>query len=304
MTTQKYLKLAPTGDNMPLLGFGTWRVSQSEASDTVYNAIKCGYRLIDGAAMYCNEQGVGAGIKRAIDEGIITRKDLFVTSKLANTMHSAKDVEPACRKTLSDLGLEYLDLYLVHWPFSRAFGADPSTFVDIPVKETWTAMEDLVRKGLVRNIGVSNFTIAKLKPLLEYATVKPAVNQVELHLKFQQGPLVKYCRENNIVVNAYRPLCFVKVGENLIDNDTVKKVAAKYGKKPSQVILAWGIQKEFVVIPKSAKVERMKDNFGSLELVLAEEDMAELAKLDEHLRTCTASEIFGNMTESEFWDNE
>ena len=304
MATLKYATLTPTGDRMPLLGFGTWKVPQSEASDIVYNAIKCGYRHIDGAAMYTNEEGVGRGIKRAIDEGLITRSDLFVTSKLNNTKHSAKDVEPACRQTLHDLGLEYLDLYLIHWPFSRPFGADPATFVDVPVQETWAAMEDLVRKGLVRNIGVSNFTVAKLRPLLEHAKIRPAVNQVELHLRFQQEPLVAYCRENGITVTGYRPLCFVENGVNLIDDVTVKKMAAKYGKSPSQIILAWGIQKGIVVIPKSARVDRMKENLGCLGIELAEEDMAELKKLDVHLRTCTASGIFGNMTESEFWDNE
>lgn len=303
--SHKYVKLATTGDNMPTFGFGTWKVSEAEAPDAVYNAIKCGYRLIDCAALYNNEKGIGVALKRAIDDDhLVSRSDLFITSKLANNKHAAKDVEPACRQTLAELGVEYLDLYLMHWPYSREFGQDPATFVDVPIKETWCAMEDLVRKGLVRNIGVSNFTIKKLRSLLEYASVRPAVNQVELHPMFQQRPLVEFCRENGIAVNAYRPLCFAGDGKNLVDNQVIKKIAEKNGKTPAQIILRWGVQLDYVVIPKSVKPERMVENIGVYLFELDDSDMAEIGKLDAHFRTCTASTIFGNMTEEEFWDNE
>lgn len=301
---RKYIKLVPTGDKMPVLGFGTWLVTEAEASDTIYNAIKCGYRLIDCAALYANEKGVGAGLKRVFDEGLATRADVFITSKLANAKHAPEDVEPACRQTLADLGLEYLDLYLMHWPVSRSFTQDPATFVDIPFVDTWRAMEELVRKGLVRNIGVSNFTVKKLTTLLASATIKPAVNQVEIHPLFQQRPLVKFCREHDIAVNAYRPLCFVKGKQSLVDNEVIKKIAAKHGKTSAQVILRWGIQMDFVVIPKSSNPVRMAENIGAELFSLDESDLAEIAKLDVHFRSCTASTLFGNMTESEFWDNE
>lgn len=289
---------------MPTFGFGTWRVTEAEAPDTIYTAIKCGYRLIDCAALYANETGVGAGLKRAMDEGLVTRRDVFVTSKLGNDKHAAADVEPACRKTLAELGVEYLDLYLMHWPFARSFGQDPATFRDVPIKETWLAMEGLVRKGLVRNIGVSNFTAKKIGDLLEYASVRPAVNQVELHPLFQQRPLVEFCRKNGIALNAYRPLCFAENGKRLVDNDAIGRVALKHGKTPAQVILRWGLEMGFVVIPKTARRERMVENLGVYSFRLDQADMDEIGKLDAHFRTCTASALFGDMTESEFWDNE
>lgn len=181
-----------SGDKMPLVGFGCWKVAKEQMADTVYSAIKSGYRCIDEACDYGNEKECGQGIKKAIDEGLVTRKDLWVTSKLWNTYHRKEHVKMACKRTLEDLGVEYLDLYLIHFPISLKFvpfetryppewfhdpnGADPRMEEDlVPMQETWEAMEELVSEGLVKNIGVCNMNCALLREILCYAKVKPSV---------------------------------------------------------------------------------------------------------------------------------
>lgn len=204
-----------SGDKMPQVGLGLWKIGKDVCADIVYNAIKNGYRCLDGACDYGNEVQVGEGIKRAIDEGICTRKDLFIVTKLWNTFHRPENVKLACQKSMTDLGVDYLDLYLIHFPIALKFvpietvyppewnntseGA-PRMIPDegVAYHQTYGAMEQLVRDGLVRNIGCSNINSAFIHQVLKYATIKPAVLQVEMHAYLQQPKLLRMCREKNI----------------------------------------------------------------------------------------------------------
>lgn len=187
-----------SGDEIPSVGFGLWKVDKTKCAETIYQALKNGYRHIDEALAYGNEVECGEGIKRAIDEGILKREELFVTSKLWNTCHRKEHVKVAVKKTLEDLGLEYLDLYLIHFPVALKFvpfeerfppgwishpmGEKPSMDEDnVPMQETWEAMEELVKEGLVKNIGLANCKTQLIRDILNYATIKPSVLQVELH---------------------------------------------------------------------------------------------------------------------------
>lgn len=209
-----------TGDEMPLVGFGTWKVPRDSCPEIVYQTLKAGYKCLDCACDYGNEDKVGEGIKRALDEGILQRKDLWVTSKLWNTFHRPEHVKPACQRTLKDLRLEYLDLYLIHFPISLKY-VDPETryppewiydttankpcMVEdpVPIIETWRAMEQLVKDGLVKNIGVCNFNTSLLRDLIAGSTIKPSVLQVELHPELTQKKLIDFCRQQNIQMTSF-----------------------------------------------------------------------------------------------------
>jgi diketogulonate reductase-like aldo/keto reductase len=267
-----------SGDQMPSVGFGCWKVPKEKLADQIYNAItKAGYRCIDEAADYGNEKECGEGIKRALDEGAVTRKDLWVTSKLWNTYHRKEYVKQACLKTLQDLQLEYLDLYLVHFPISLKFvpfekryppewihdpeAANPRMEEDlVPIQETWQAMEELVAEGLVRNIGFSNIGVTTLRDILSYAKVKPSVLQVELHPFNTQQKLLRFCREKGIAVTAYSSFgasSYVELGmaaadDSALVNPVVLALAKKYNKTPAQIALRWGVQRGTAVIPKTS----------------------------------------------------
>ena len=201
------------GDKLPILGLGTWKSKPGEVRKAVHWAIKAGYRHVDCAAIYENEREVGQGISDAIADGLVMRKELFVTSKLWNDSHRYEDVKPALKKSLNDLRLDYLDLYLVHWPvaFKRgiSFAAHREefyTYKDVPLTQTWEAMQEQKTSGLTRHIGVSNFNKSKLKELLGMGGEKPEMNQVEMHPFLPQEGLIDFCRENDILMTAYSPL--------------------------------------------------------------------------------------------------
>ena len=298
-----------SGDKMPAVGMGFWKVPNDACADTVYNAIKIGYRHLDNACDYGNEKEVGDGIARAIKDGLVTRKELWITSKLWNTYHSPEHVEAACRRSLSDLGLEYLDLYLIHFPISLRYVPfetryppewvhDPSAlkpcmeFAQVPMHQTWKAMEDLVLNGMVRNIGACNFNTQTLRDILSYARIPPAVLQVEIHPYNNQELLVRFCKEEGIVVTAFSPLgssSYVELSmatqsDSCMLEETVKALAAKKGKTPAQVLLRWGLERGTSIIPKSTKVHRMKENIDILSFKLDSDDMAELATLQRGRR--------------------
>ncbi|KAG8169261.1 hypothetical protein KVR01_000006 [Diaporthe batatas] len=272
-TLAEHFKLN-NGLTLPAVGLGTWQSKPNEVKNAVELALKSGYRHVDAAAVYDNEKEVGEGIKASG----VPRKDIFLTSKLWNTHHKGEDVERAVDTSLADLQTDYLDLYLIHWPVSfrrindtERFPIDEQTYgvdvIDVPIIETWRAMEALVKKGKIRTIGVSNFSIAKINEIWDAAEIKPAVNQVELHPYFAQPELVKWCQDKGIVVEAYSPL-----GNNIynlpmaIEDPVIIQLAEKLGKTPAQIVLSWIVQRGVVVLTKSVTPSRIKSNLEVSEL--------------------------------------
>jgi D-xylose reductase len=289
------------------MGFGCWKVPKDKCADAVYNAIKAGYRTIDEAADYGNEVEAGLGIKRAIDEGICKREDLWITSKLWNTYHRKENVETACRKTLTDMGLEYLDLYLIHFPVSIKFvpfeeryppewtydpkGDNKMIEDPVPYAETWMAMEELQKKGLVKNIGCSNIGCVMLRDVLSYCTIKPAVLQVEIHPYAAQQKLIKFCNQKGIKMTAYSSFGAASYHElgvdksaSLLENPVVADLAKKVGKSAAQVCLRWGVQQGISVIPKTSNPDRLVENASVFDWELSEEDMKTLTALDKNMK--------------------
>ncbi|NJP25885.1 aldo/keto reductase [Microbispora sp. SCL1-1] len=255
------------GVRMPQLGLGVWRMTDDEAEKAVTTAIESGYRSIDTATLYGNEEGVG----RALRASGVPREELFVTTKLWNDQQGHDEALRAFDESMRRLGLETLDLYLIHWPAPRR-----GKYV-----ETWKALEKLYADGRVRAIGVSNFGVDTLERLLAEATVTPAVNQVELHPLFAQRALRGFHAERGIVTEAWSPL---GQGKGLLDLPVLAEIGAKYGKTPAQVVLRWHIQLGNVVIPKSVTPSRIRENIDVFDFALSPEDMATINGLDEGRR--------------------
>jgi diketogulonate reductase-like aldo/keto reductase len=293
-----------TGDKMPKVGLGTWKGEATAVQTAVEGALNAGYRHLDCACDYGNEQAVGAAIASSLNAGVCTRDELWVTSKLWNTYHAKEHVEAACRKTLADLGLDYLDLYLVHFPISLKFvpfekryppewiydpdAADPQMIIaDVPISETWAAMENLKSKGLVRNIGVSNFTCQSLMDLLKYCKIAPAVNQVESHPYLTQPKLMQFCKSAGIVVTAFSPLgssSYIELGMakdvGVLNETAVASIGKKHNKTPAQVVLRWNVQRGCSIVPKSVKAARLAENISIFDFELDESEMATMTSLN------------------------
>jgi len=287
---------------MPQLGFGTWRLKDDDAKNSTLHAIKLGYRHIDCATAYDNQKKVGEAFKQAFDEGIVKREDLFITSKLWNKEHN--EVEEACARVLKDLQLEYLDLYLIHWPVAMNEGKK----VDPPVTKTWARMEGLVTDGKIKAAGISNFGIAKIKDLIKASKTKPAVLQIEIHPYWRNDESIHYAKEEGIVVTAYSPMGSEAPDGNKspLKDETIKKVAEKIGKSPATVMIRWGIQRGYIVIPKATSEAHVDENFKVLDWELSEDDMKTISGIDTQNKNVPASmwtqENGPYVTESDLWD--
>lgn len=308
------------GDRLPALGLGTWKSRPGEVYEAVLEALRLGYRHLDCAAIYGNEAEIGRALADSIAAGVVRREEVWLTSKLWNDAHAPADVEPALRRTLQDLQTPYLDLYLIHWPIcfkpGVVFPDDASGFValaDLPLAATWGALEPLRDAGLVRHLGVSNLSVAKLADLLPRCRIRPEVNQVELHPYLQQPALAAYCRAEGIHLTAYSPLgspdrpAGLKAdGEPVLLTDpVVTAIAGRLGASPAQVLLAWALAQGHAVIPKSVNPARLAQNLEARSLSLSAEDLAALAGLDRHRRYVSGDGFVvpgGPVTLANLWD--
>ncbi|WP_261513022.1 aldo/keto reductase [Chryseobacterium paludis] len=250
------------GVDIPALGFGVWQIDDLKVcEDAVIKAIHTGYRMIDTASIYLNEKAVGSAVKNSG----VNRDDLFITSKLWVQDHGYEKAKAAFQRTLDRLQLDYLDMYLIHWPYGDFLGA-------------WKALEELYKEGKIKAIGVCNFTAEKLDELKANSTVLPVINQIELHPIFQQKEMQVYDRENNIVTQPWSPLG--NGNAELLQNTSLKSIAEKYHKTVAQVILRWHLQEGFVIIPKSVTPSRIEENFNVFDFELTEEEMNVVRSLD------------------------
>lgn len=251
-------------NTIPQLGYGVWKIDDQDASKAVQNAIRTGYRHIDTARIYENEKGVGEGIRNCG----IKRNDLFVTTKVWNADQGYDSTLKACEGSLARLGLDYVDLYLIHWPAPER---------DLYV-ETWKAMIHLKKEGFIKSIGVSNFRISDLERLINETGIVPVLNQIELHPAFQQHELRHFHKKHHIATEAWSPLGQGK----LLEDTSLAEIADAHGKTVAQIILRWHIEIGNIVIPKSQSPERMVENFAIFDFSLTEADHEKIARLDQH----------------------
>lgn len=291
-----------TGNKMPQVGLGTWKSKPGEVENAVRVAIDRGYRHIDCAHVYQNEAEIGAALAQKFSEKAVTRKDMFITSKLWNTDHPPSCVEPACRLTLKNLGLEYLDLYLIHWPtgFKHTGTGEllPKDkdgnilYAYTKLEDTWAAMEKLVEKRLVRQIGLSNFNIPQIVRMLKVAKIPPSVLQVECHPYLNQSKLIRYCKANSIVVTAYSPFGSPDRPWASPDDPYILKdpklaaIAKKYGKTTAHLCIRFHVDRDVVAIPKSVTPERIAANIDVFDFKLKDQDMKYLESFHNGWRAC------------------
>lgn len=294
---------------MPSVGLGLWKIDPANVAQAVFDAIKAGYRHLDSAADYGNEAQVGEGIARAISDGLCTRDELWVTSKLWNTYHRQEHVAPACQKTLADLGLDYVDLYLVHFPIALRYvdfadryppewifdpdAAEPVMQREpVPLSETWAAMEGLVDQGLARQIGVCNYNSGLFHDLMSYARIKPAMLQLESHPYLTQEAMLQTAADYGVPVTAFSPLGAASYWEldmatpqeSVLAEPAVVQIAQRLQVSPAQVVLRWGLQRGTAVIPKTTKPERLAENLDLSGFELTDADMAAISALNKNRR--------------------
>jgi alcohol dehydrogenase (NADP+) len=287
---------------MPAIGLGTWKATGNDVKNAVKKAIREGYRHIDTAAIYSNEVEIGEALAEVFAEGNILREEVFITSKLWNDSHGDNEVLPALKDSLKRLQLDYLDLYLIHWPvvFKHGvlFSNKPEDYIslqDCPIIDTWRQMEACKEKGYAKHIGVSNFSKKKLIDLLSKAQHKPEVNQVELHPFLQQNELLEYCNKEEIILTAYSPLgsgdrAIEMKADNepdLLNNDIILNIAKNKDTSTAQVLIAWHLHRGCSVIPKSTSNKHIESNLQAAALTLNEKDLERIASLDRQYRYVT-----------------
>lgn len=297
------------GMQIPALGLGTWQSTVGEVGEVVRNAIEIGYRLFDCAWLYSNEKEIGEGLRSKIREGTVKREELFIVTKLWNTFHHEEDVVPACKESLKNFGLDYVDCYLMHWPCAqKSVGKLNPTlpFANIADEEyditkTWKAMEECVKLGLVKSIGLSNFNSQQIKRILDNCTIKPVLNQIEVTPFMNQKKLIKFCRDYSIEIMAYSPLGsptrgWLKANDLVLalDDARLKNIGNKYGKSGAQVVLRYVYQQGAIPIPKSSNVERLKQNIDIFNFELNKDDISVIDEFNCGVRVCHAEEMKNN----------
>ena len=300
----------PVGSGkMPAIGLGLWKIARDDTAEMVCSAIAEGYRHLDSAADYGNEAEVGEGLQAALSDGLVRREDLWITSKLWNTFHRPEHVRAACERTLKDLRLSELDLYLIHFPIALQYVdfdtryppewiADPAaenpvmTPDAVPLSDTWGAMEELVHAGLVKEIGVCNYNTGLLHDLMAYSQIKPAMLQIESHPYLTQERLLRAAAQYDMAVTAFSPLGALSylelnmadMGESVLEQAAVKEAAARVDRTSAQVVLRLGIQRGTAVIPKTSRVERLKENQLLFDFELNEAEMSAISALNRNRR--------------------
>ena len=288
----------------PIIGLGTCNLKQIE--DVVYQSIIDGTRLIDTASRYNNEEEVGRGIKRAIDEGKVKREDLFIVTKC--WVNEKSDPEKALKNSLKRLQLDYVDLYLDHWPSGKYYGdKEEKKFEFVSIKDMWPKMEKLVNDGLTKSIGVSNYNVQNLLVILSICKIKPSVNEVEFHPYLYQKDLKEFCDKEKIIIFSYNPLvkggyCKERHEEvmkeknlDLLNEDIVKSLAEKYKKSVGQIVLNWHIHLGIIPIPGTKSPQRMKENLGSIDFEMEEKEYELISKLceEKEFRFCDSYGLYG-----------
>lgn len=286
------------GTKMPILGYGTFLSKPGEIGPAVKEAIHAGYVHIDCAKVYNNEPEIGKAFSEIFKEGKVKREDLWITSKLSAMCMHPDEVIPCLKSTLKDLQLDYLDLYLIHIPVPAKEESKDKTVArrlnGYGMQDIWRQMEAANKQGLCKAIGVSNFTVLLLNDCLNYAKVPPAVNQVERHPYFSQQELLSFCKENNVHMTAYASLGAPGLERGtllsthlvpVLEDETIKKIADKYNKKPSQVLLRWSIESDVSVIPKSVNSERIKENIDVFDFKLTKDEVKQIDGLNKNLRS-------------------
>ncbi|CAH0563503.1 unnamed protein product [Brassicogethes aeneus] len=293
----------------PQLGLGTWLSPPGEVQKAVKHAIDCGYRYFDCAMLYGNEAEIGQGIREKIADGTVTRDELFIVTKLWNTFHERDQVVPTCRQSLENFGLDYVDLYLIHWPVAQKLSGpfninlpfDNAACYNHDFVDTWRGMEECVDLGIAKSIGVSNFTNEQLQRVLDAARIKPVMNQVEVTPNLNQKSLIKYCKDRGVQVTAYSPFGsparpWKKPGDPdvSLDDPKLMSIGKKYGKTTSQVILRYLVELGAIPIPKSQNPKRIEMNIDIFDFTLDDEDMKAMDSFNCNGRAVHAMELMGS----------